>query len=299
VPDAVAHHGAQPADLRRTHPDPQAGIGEARLDEVDDLILALGLSISGRSTSDVAEELARFDEVCAVNIVSGEMDLEVLILSEDHESLREFVGTRLAGIAGIRQLSPSLTLEVFKFDQGSTHNDHPPNIPLSEAGSRPRIKGLDNVDRRILEALWEDARQSHQAIADHVGVTEGTVRGRLKRLFEEGAVRVTTRDLTGLDSQVLAYLWMTCDRKGLREIAHSLAQDENVVYVASLFGRADVMAIVVKQSHAEVVEYVDEWVKAREGVSDVRVEPILKTLISDMRWGILHGASDDATGTPR
>ena len=83
----------------------------------NDLMLAVGLAISGRSTADVAEELARFDEVCAVNIVSGEMDLEVLILSQDHESLREFVGSRLAQIEGIQRLSPSLTLEVFKFDQ--------------------------------------------------------------------------------------------------------------------------------------------------------------------------------------
>lgn len=83
----------------------------------NDLMLAVGLAISGRSTAAVAEELAAFDEVCAVNIVSGEMDLEVLILSQDHESLREFVGTRLASIAGIQRLSPSLTLEVFKFDQ--------------------------------------------------------------------------------------------------------------------------------------------------------------------------------------
>ena len=83
----------------------------------NDLMLAVGLAISGRATAAVAEELAAFDEVCAVNIVSGEMDLEVLILSQDHESLREFVGTRLARITGIQRLSPSLTLEVFKFDQ--------------------------------------------------------------------------------------------------------------------------------------------------------------------------------------
>ena len=151
------------------------------------------------------------------------------------------------------------------------------------------MKALDAVDRRILEVLWEDARQSHQAIADRVGVTEGTVRGRLKRLLDEGALRVTTRDTSALDSQVLAYLWIACDRTRLRETALALSADPTVRYVASLFGRADLMAIVAKEDHAALVAYVDETVKPLAGVSDVRVEPILKTLISQMRWGILGG----------
>ena len=155
------------------------------------------------------------------------------------------------------------------------------------------MKGLDSVDRRILEALWEDPRQSHQSIADRIGVTEGTVRGRLKRLVDDCAIRVTARQTAGLDAQVLAYLWISCDRTRLREIAHALASDPAVRYVASLFGRADLMAIVAKDDHAALVDYVDTTVKPLEGVSDVRVEPILKMLISDMRWGILRGAETD------
>lgn len=160
------------------------------------------------------------------------------------------------------------------------------------------MKALDAVDRRILEVLWEDARQSHQAIADRVGVTEGTVRGRLKRLIDEGALRVTTRDMSEVDSQVLAYLWIACDRTRLRETALALSADPTVRYVASLFGRADLMAIVAKEDHAALVAYVDETVKPLEGVSDVRVEPILKTLISQMRWGILRGADRSDNDSP-
>lgn len=157
------------------------------------------------------------------------------------------------------------------------------------------LKPLDDVDRRILEVLWDDARQSHQAIADRVGVTEGTVRGRLKRLFDEGAVRVTARSVAGLDSQVLAYLWISCDRTRLREVAMALAADPTVRYVASLLGRADLMAIVARESQADLVDYVDEKVKPLEGVTDVRVEPVLKMLIGDMRWGILRGAAGVAS----
>ena len=82
----------------------------------NDLMLAVGLSVRGRPTLEVAEELGEIEEVCAVNVVSGEFDLEVLILSADHETLREFVATRLSSIRGIERLSPALALELFKFE---------------------------------------------------------------------------------------------------------------------------------------------------------------------------------------
>lgn len=82
----------------------------------NDLVLAVGVTVRGRPTLAVAEELAALEEVCAVNLVSGEFDIELLILSADHETLREFVSTRLSSIAGIERMMPALGLELFKFE---------------------------------------------------------------------------------------------------------------------------------------------------------------------------------------
>ncbi len=82
----------------------------------NDLVLAVGVAVRGRATLAVAEELARLEAVCAVNVVSGEFDLEVLLLSADHETLRDFVSNRLSSIDGIDRLSPALGLELFKFE---------------------------------------------------------------------------------------------------------------------------------------------------------------------------------------
>lgn len=82
----------------------------------NDLMLAIGVGVSGRAAMEVAEELAAFERVCAVNVVNGEFDLEILILCEDHDALRTFVGTELASVAGVGRLAPAVTLEVFKFE---------------------------------------------------------------------------------------------------------------------------------------------------------------------------------------
>ena len=82
----------------------------------NDLVLAVGVAVRGRATLEVAEELAALEDVVAVNAVSGEFDLEALIISADHETLREFVATRVSSIRGIERLSPALGLELFKFE---------------------------------------------------------------------------------------------------------------------------------------------------------------------------------------
>lgn len=82
----------------------------------NDLVLAVGIAVRGRETLAVANDLAELDEVCAVNVVSGEFDLEALVLSADHETLRELVSDRFSAIPGIDHISPALGLELFKFE---------------------------------------------------------------------------------------------------------------------------------------------------------------------------------------
>lgn len=148
---------------------------------------------------------------------------------------------------------------------------------------------LDETDRRLIAALRSNARQSHQAIATALGVSEGTVRSRLKRLEADGIVRVTTiRNIDELSESAFAYLWITCDRTRLRDIAGALSAEPLVGFVASILGRADLLSIVYQRRPADLVRFVDEVVKNLPGVIDVRTEPILRLVKNDVRWGLVR-----------
>jgi DNA-binding Lrp family transcriptional regulator len=56
--------------------------------------------------------------------------------------------------------------------------------------NEPAIQ-LDDLDRRIIDVLTVDARVSNRQIAARLGVTEGTIRGRIRRLEEGGSIRLT------------------------------------------------------------------------------------------------------------
>ena len=49
---------------------------------------------------------------------------------------------------------------------------------------------MDELDRKIIGLLQMDGRASNAKIAREVGVSEGTVRRRLRRLIQEDVVKV-------------------------------------------------------------------------------------------------------------
>ena len=49
---------------------------------------------------------------------------------------------------------------------------------------------MDELDRKIIALLQMDGRASNAKIAREVGVSEGTVRRRLRKLLEDDVVRV-------------------------------------------------------------------------------------------------------------
>ncbi|HDN62475.1 MAG TPA: AsnC family transcriptional regulator, partial [Candidatus Bathyarchaeota archaeon] len=47
---------------------------------------------------------------------------------------------------------------------------------------------MDEIDRKILKLLKENARRSYVEIGKIVGLTEGAVRRRVKKLIDEGRI---------------------------------------------------------------------------------------------------------------
>ena len=78
-------------------------------------LIAVGVEVQNRCAEDVARELATFDQVFSVSLVSGTQDIEMLVVAEDFAALQKFMGDELSKVAGIRNLSPALALDVMKF----------------------------------------------------------------------------------------------------------------------------------------------------------------------------------------
>ena len=78
------------------------------------MLLAVGVQVEHRTPESVARDLAELPEVFSVNVVIGSHDIEALVVAEDQAALHELLSSRLATIAGVRRLTPSLAVDVLK-----------------------------------------------------------------------------------------------------------------------------------------------------------------------------------------
>ena len=131
---------------------------------------------------------------------------------------------------------------------------------------------LDQADAASVERLSRDARVSNREIAEQLGVTEGTVRARVKRMEEERLIRITA--VTNIDrfkDAALAYIWIEVERSGqTRVIAAKLAEIAELGFVGVMLGRADILAITMVRNAEHLAEFVHQRISVIEGVRGTR-----------------------------
>lgn len=127
---------------------------------------------------------------------------------------------------------------------------------------------LDELDRRILDHLARDARTSNRAIAEALGVTEGTVRARVRRMQDEGQIRITAlTNIRKLANPALAFIWIAVERSHqCRAVAAELAAIPQIGFVGIMVGRFDILAITLVQTAEQLSEFLHDTVHRVPGV---------------------------------
>jgi Lrp/AsnC family transcriptional regulator for asnA, asnC and gidA len=127
---------------------------------------------------------------------------------------------------------------------------------------------LDDLDLGILEWLSEDARTSNRKIATGLGVTEGTVRARIKRMEDDGQIRITAiNNINQLANPTLAYIWVEVDKSSqTREVAQRLSAIPEIGFVGVMLGRADILAITMVQNNAQLANFLHTTISGIAGI---------------------------------
>ena len=127
---------------------------------------------------------------------------------------------------------------------------------------------LDDVDKAIVEWLSREARTSNRKIANELGVTEGTVRARIKRMEEEKLIRITA--VTNIDrfrDAVLAYIWIEVERSAqAQSVAETLSALPELGFVGVMLGRSDVLVITMVRNTEHLTQFIHNNISGVEGV---------------------------------
>jgi DNA-binding Lrp family transcriptional regulator len=129
---------------------------------------------------------------------------------------------------------------------------------------------LDKLDQGIVEKLARDARISNRAIAAELGVTEGTIRTRIKRLQNEGLIQFTVvTDFRMAGSPNLCMMGIDADPSHISDLASSLSEIPEITCVIVLLGRYSLLAMGLFNNIEQLNDLVTERIRPLTGVQRV------------------------------
>jgi Lrp/AsnC family transcriptional regulator for asnA, asnC and gidA len=126
---------------------------------------------------------------------------------------------------------------------------------------------MDELDRKIVGILQLDGRASNARIARQLGVSEGTVRRRLKRLMDEEAIQVLALpEPTKLGYTTEAIVALQVDPGKIEDVAAELAGAPEALNVSVTTGAFDLFAWVALPSPEDLHNFLLTTVGRIQGV---------------------------------
>lgn len=117
---------------------------------------------------------------------------------------------------------------------------------------------LDNIDRHIIHALMDDARNtSAPMIAENLSVSAGTIRNRIERLEEEGIIQgyTATIDFERADGRLTSLYMCTVPADDRERLALAAQAIPGVINVRILMaGRRDLHVVAVGEDTEDLRE---------------------------------------------
>ena len=116
---------------------------------------------------------------------------------------------------------------------------------------------MDRVDVAIVEILSSDGRASNAQIARQVGVSEGTIRRRLKRMVDQKVVQIRViSDPKGLGRLSQCMVGVTVEPSEVDAVLAEVCSREEVTFAACTTGSYDLILCVSVDSSDKLGEFL-------------------------------------------
>jgi Lrp/AsnC family transcriptional regulator for asnA, asnC and gidA len=148
------------------------------------------------------------------------------------------------------------------------------------------MKPLDSTDRAIISHLQYDGRKAYTDIAAAIGVSEGAVRHRVKRLTESGVLQIVgIVEPQFLDLDAAGMIGVNVHSGQIDSVAQQIAQLPEVSYLFMASGEFDLFVEVYCRDREHFVTFLSNKLQAIPGVAGTETFMILKMYKLSYRWG--------------
>jgi Lrp/AsnC family transcriptional regulator for asnA, asnC and gidA len=145
---------------------------------------------------------------------------------------------------------------------------------------------LDKIDREICKFLQYDGRMPFTKIAEELGITEGTVRRRVKQLTDNGVLQIVAivepHELGWNETGIIG---ITVQAHRIEEVAEAISRLPEVSYLVQAAGEFDLFAEVFCRNREHFVSFLNDKLQQIPGVERTQSFLILKMHKLSYRWG--------------
>ncbi|WUI03640.1 Lrp/AsnC family transcriptional regulator [Spirillospora sp. NBC_00431] len=201
----------------------------------------LSVTVDG-SARKVAATVAERSAVSFAALTAGPYDLVAQVRTRDDAALAAEVD-HIRSIPGVR------AAEVFR-SVATVRDTHAVVRELGEVT-------LDGIDWRLLQELQRDGRAPYTRLAHIIGLSQAATRARVVRLMRSGVIQVTgLADPLALGAAELGGFGLVVTG-GLQRAVQAVVEQEGIRYLATGFGRYDIVGQAEAASRSELVAVLD------------------------------------------
>ena len=138
---------------------------------------------------------------------------------------------------------------------------------------------MDDLDLKIVKELQKNGRVTNSAIANKYHCNEGTIRQRIKKLIDSGAVRISAQlNPEKLDDYQLFTLGINVkESRDLAVVAEKLSELPEAQSVAISSGRYDILLELAVTEKEAFVDFLTKSLSSIEGIASSESFMLVKT----------------------
>lgn len=259
------------------------------------------LTAGPHAAQDLARSLARRADTSWVKLTSGGTEITTIINTSMYPADDSLLLRDIPRTASITAVSAHCLLHVYqggpRYWRGPAGGLTPAQEQLLRRSPRPGLgagagpepgpstratsipRPLTSADRGLLAELRRDGRTGHAELAAASGLSPATVAKRLDELEASGTIFYDVEvDSAMLGAPVQALLWMSVAPAHLHSVATTLAEHEELAFVAATTGPTNLVANALCADPDDLHRYLAHRLGALPAIHTMETAPVLRTL---------------------
>ena len=152
---------------------------------------------------------------------------------------------------------------------------------------RPKVQPLDDLDKKLITILQDDARVSASEISRKTGYNENTVRYRIDRLKKVGVIKEFTALLNPrmIGLPIAAIMMITTEPNQLREVFERLAMLEETKHILQATGKHDLI-VVAHYPNMKAMNDASQKIKSISGIKEAEIHLATGMIKVDTKFNV-------------